>query len=289
MILSSCISENIQDNPFRLISLREIMEIINPSGLVGHGYNLMLYQSMPMVFQTFPRTFDVYSPVLPDGANPILTSLQVLESDCIGLGLIYTLPKVRRLIQWLQSESISYVELAAECKDIYERVNDELNTRFFFSIDSKYVPYYNDFTTAWAGVMGHFPSTLSDIEEASKCFALNRYTATVFHMMRVMEVGLRVLGASLKDPDLDPKTNPSWDRILRRCRAELSKSLQDRSPEWRSDEPFFSNASARLMAVKDAWRNPTMHVEQVYTEETSLDVFNHVQAFMRHLATKLHE
>ena len=43
------------------------------------------------------------------------------------------------------------------------------------------------------------------------------------------------------------------------------------------------------MAVKDAWRNPTMHVEITYTEEMALDVFRHVQAFMRHLATKLSE
>ena len=104
-----------------------------------------------------------------------------------------------------------------------------------------------------------------------------------------MEIGLRVLGDSLRDPRLNPKNNPTWERILQRCDEESSKPLGQRSAEWQADEPFFSGAAARLRAVKDAWRNPTMHVETNYTEEASLDVLNHAQAFMRHLATKLHE
>jgi hypothetical protein len=44
-----------------------------------------------------------------------------------------------------------------------------------------------------------------------------------------------------------------------------------------------------LRAVKDAWRNPTMHVRIAYDEEESRDVWNTVRVFMRHLATKLEE
>lgn len=107
--------------------------------------------------------------------------------------------------------------------------------------------------------------------------------------MRTMEVGLRALASTLNDPRLDPKRNPSWDSILRKCRDEGSKHLADRSPEWTVDEPFFSGAAAALTAVKDAWRNPTMHVEIHYDDEKSLSIWYCVRTFMRHLATKLHE
>ena len=105
--------------------------------------------------------------------------------------------------------------------------------------------------------------------------------------MRVMEVGLRALGASLDDPGLDPKTNPTWERILARGDKELQKPLSERSPEWQKDEEFFSAAHANLRAVKDAWRNPTMHVERRYDPEEAEDVWSVVKAFMRHLSQKL--
>jgi hypothetical protein len=126
-----------------------------------------------------------------------------------------------------------------------------------------------------------------DVEEAGKCYAAGRDTASVFHLMRIMEVGLRALGASLNDPRLDPKRNPSWDAILQKCSEELDKPLKDRSVEWRQDEEFYSYATANLRAVKNAWRNPTIHVERRYEPDEAEDVWNAVRAFMRHLSQKL--
>lgn len=77
-------------------------------------------------------------------------------------------------------------------------------------------------------------------------------TAAVFHLMRVMEVGLRALAAALNDPSMDPRTNPTWERILGRCDAELQKPRNQRSPAWAADDVFFSDAVANLRAVKDA-------------------------------------
>jgi hypothetical protein len=106
---------------------------------------------------------------------------------------------------------------------------------------------------------------------------------------RTLEIGLHALGKSLNDPGLDPKKNPTWESILRKCDDELKKPLAQRSQEWQKDDQFFSNATANLRAVKDGWRNPTMHVKIKYTEEEALDVFNAVKAFMGHLAKKLKE
>lgn len=138
-------------------------------------------------------------------------------------------------------------------------------------------------------VTAAFPSAARDIDEAGKCLALRRGTACVFHLMRVMEVGLRELGRSLNEPNLDPKRNPTWDRILSKCDDELRKKLADRCPEWQTDEPFYSTAAGHLHAVKNAWRNRTIHVEQHYDEEAAEEIFYAVRGFTRHLATKLRE
>ena len=71
-----------------------------------------------------------------------------------------------------------------------------------------------------------FPSASFDIEEAGKCLALDRSTATIFHLVRIIETGLRTLGKSLNDPSLDPIRNPTWETILRKCDEELKKPIR---------------------------------------------------------------
>src|SRR5580704_15527436 len=52
-------------------------------------------------------------------------------------------------------------------------------------------------------ILKKFDPARDDIEEAGKCLAYGRGTGCVFHLMRVMEVGLRALAASLNDSRLD--------------------------------------------------------------------------------------
>lgn len=108
-------------------------------------------------------------------------------------------------------------------------------------------------------------------------------------MMRVMEVCLRALGKSLNDPTIDPKRNPTWDAILRKGDEETAKRVKDRCPEWQADERFYAEATAILRAVKNAWRNPTMHVEINYDEERAFEIWASVKSLIAHLATKLRE
>jgi len=172
--------------------------------------------------------------------------------------------------------------------ELMNRLEDELGHQLFLQILPDKAPYYGGekFDPL---VTVSFPSSTLDVEDACKCYALGRNTACVFHLMRVMEVGLRALGKSLNDERLDPKRNPSWETILKRCDDELAKSIKDRSEDWKNSPEFFVDASANLRAVKNAWRNPTMHVEINYDEDRALEVLGAVNGFMRHISTKLKE
>jgi len=179
-----------------------------------------------------------------------------------------------------------FLKITAELRG---RIEDELSNILLLHVAPSRADLFGMIKPFGDTVAKQFPSIGVEIEEAAKCLALERNTACVFHLMRAMEVGLRSLGKALNDPTLDPARNPNWETILRRCDAELKKPLKDRSPEWSTDDEFFSAATANLRAVKDAWRNPSMHVGSIYDNERALDVFNAVKAFMRHLATKLCE
>jgi hypothetical protein len=212
--------------------------------------------------------------------------LWVLRPLLESADLQLSLDSFDRLVNLLRTHNPAIPTIREQVTELQVRVRDELSHIELWLItkeESRFLkinPFGED-------IPNKFDPARHDIEEAGKCLAYGRGTACVFHLMRVMEVGLRALAASLNDPRLDPRRNPSWDTILKKCDEELLKPMRDRAEEWREDDAFYSTASAQLHAVKDAWRNPTMHVERKYTTEEAEEVWNAVRAFMRHLSKKL--
>ncbi|MGA8026350.1 MAG: hypothetical protein WB992_04340 [Bryobacteraceae bacterium] len=240
--------------------------------------------------------------------SEILNALRKLSQACNSIGLRFSASYADELIASVESHlgwpvclntSLEELSKRNDRKDLTpqvfvneitilkKRIDDELRNVEFFSLEPGKSSFLNDPYLFGVNVFNRFPSATLDIEEAGKCLAFGRFTACVFHLMRVIEAGLRELGKSLNDPNLNPKTNPNWERILKRCDDELKKPYADRSPEWQKGPQFFADATANLRAVKDAWRNPSLHVEISYDEEKCSDVWNAVRAFMRHLAEGL--
>ena len=126
------------------------------------------------------------------------------------------------------------------------------------------------------------PSANEDIAEAGKCLALDRGTACVMHLNRVLESGLRSLASVLAIAEQN-----NWGIYLREIKSKLdilaTAGVKD------PNEIFYREAQVLLDAVRIAWRNPTMHIEKSYTVEKAEDIFTSVRTFMKHLATKLAE
>jgi hypothetical protein len=101
---------------------------------------------------------------------------------CRGFGLSVTSSKVDYFIRELESgNGIIYRDLVAKAKDITECLVIEANAKLLLYIDNGHASYYNNFHNGWEAVLTQYPSSTIDIEEASKCIAVNRYTASVFH------------------------------------------------------------------------------------------------------------
>jgi hypothetical protein len=227
---------------------------------------------------------DPNEPVRPTRRSAVKKLLS--DFNCDELGLKTSAVTIRRILRHLEEgKDITNAKLQELAKELQGRVNDELGMITVLSIEPDKDVLFESKIPFGEKVTASFPSTTYDIEEASKCLALNRGSASVFHLMRVMEFGLKALGKSLGDPTLEGKKN--WGTILSRCRAELKKPKAERAKIWAEDEQFCREAIVRLNAVKDAWRNPTMHVEQSYDSERAYDVWYCVKIFISHLATKL--
>ena len=66
----------------------------------------------------------------------------------------------------------------------------ELEATVFLPIDPSNARFYREPRRDWEEAIERFPEAISDIEEASKCYALGRYAASVYHSMQIIEIGL---------------------------------------------------------------------------------------------------
>ena len=112
--------------------------------------------------------------------------------------------------------------------------------------------------------------------EAGNCYATGRGTACVFHLMRIMEVGVQALGTRLGVPLADEK---NWQDIMNR----VNKAIGALPPKDATTIEL-SHVAANLYAVKLAWRNEVMHPNDKYTLEEARDLMGQVKLFMGQLA-----
>jgi hypothetical protein len=130
-----------------------------------------------------------------------------------------------------------------------------------------------------------------EIDEAGKCLAVGRGTASVFHLMRVMEVGVRAASACLGIADPVRRADRNWGAMLRKFKEDMDRRNKSKPPLWAvpSDSQFFDEIYVSLDAVRNVWRNPTMHVENKYTTEEAQHILVSVRGFLKKLATRCAE
>jgi hypothetical protein len=168
-------------------------------------------------------------------------------------------------------------------EQLWNNVALELDGRKFYGPLTKYAAYYEQPKLFGDEVFNKFPSANNDIFEAGTCLALERGTAAVMHLMRVVEVGLRAVGGTLGVGQQD-----NWGAYVREIDKALEakiKAAGKRSP----DQQFCAEVRVTFDGVRMAWRNRTMHVENNYSPERAEEILGSVRTLMRHLATKLAE
>jgi hypothetical protein len=171
-------------------------------------------------------------------------------------------------------------QLRVLINELRSRFNDEVSAVCLLCVTYGKRHYYQQADALFGtGVFNNFPTAADDIAEAGKCFALERATACVFHLMRVTEVGLKAAARELEIPYA-----PSWESYIKQIRVKVEEDWSKKTPQWKARESFFKELLGDLQAMKLAWRNPTMHIVRKYDEEDALNILNATKAFMQRLA-----
>ena len=207
-----------------------------------------------------------------------------VRDELTGMGLPASAAAWGRL-ETIIGEGESRLRLIGRIDHFSEVFHDELDGVLLYQVPAKHAALMKSDAPAFGeAVFDAFPSAIADIEGAGKCLALGRGTASVFHLMRVMEAGLRVIGRALGIPYA-----PSWESYLKQIEAKITAKHATKTPRWKRDEPFYRDLAGDLHIVKIVWRNPTMHIVRHYTPEEADEIYRSVQTVMKRLATHLKE
>ena len=213
--------------------------------------------------------------ITPKQAADLAGFMQQIAEHCAYFGLKTSAQLAKKLGQ--DCASMINREVAGKIGHLIETIRIEMEANRFYFMDSAEAGFYENPKLLGDAVAEKFPSLLSDIVEAGSCFASSRYTATVFHLMRVMELGVQKLGKTL---GVNLAEEKNWQNILN----EVNKAIKQLSPKD-AETVQLSQAAASLYSIKLAWRNEVMHPKASYTGEEAGNLIQQVRIFMQQLAT----
>jgi hypothetical protein len=204
----------------------------------------------------------------------------------LQLSIIYA----EHTLNWVRQEKRTYGEIQPRVGVLRDRIKDELSTRLLLSLSTTEADHFANFKKDWEKAIERFPEAFSDIEEARKCFALNRYSAAVFHSTQIVEYGLVELGKFLKVRD--PKSG--WAAVTNALSNVIRKDHRARTRFEKKNYAFLEQTHGTVEALKDAWRNKVSHAHgrlvlltTDFTPAVTEEILIAVRGFMRRLGEGL--
>jgi hypothetical protein len=216
---------------------------------------------------------------VPLSGDMIIEAIRLL---CASIGMTVSVKCADKIFA-LGEKGCTVKEFADALEQLNETITWEMEEKMFMFIPTSRSDRYGKEQAFGESVAQKFPSSSFDIKEAGNCFASASYTASVFHLMRVLESGLTAFAKLF--PNV-PTNKENWQQIIEKIESEI-RSLPQASikpPDWKEKQEQYSQVANNFMFFKDAWRNYTAHARGKYTEDEADSIYRNVRSFMQGLA-----
>jgi hypothetical protein len=207
---------------------------------------------------------------------------------CEAVGLRVTALQIKAVMDNIGGQTVfSNTQISQMVTGLGIALTAEMSTHLFMRVFPERAAYYEQDELFGPTVNANFGSAKRDIKSAGSCYAADRNTACVMHLMRILEVGLNALAKELNV--LFDRRN--WENVINDIEAEIKKITGPAwGPNWKQKLEFYSGAAKDFRYFKDAWRNHAMHHREHYEASEAKSILDHVKAFMVQLADGgLHE
>jgi len=210
----------------------------------------------------------------------------LIKADEYGLETVRD--RVERITMAARPPQIlSWSEIQRQMLALLEAFEDDTKFLYLYAYPKEKGKVLVRCAADWAATLKAFPTAKADIESAVDCYALGQYTACAYHLMRVLEHGLRAMATNVGRA-FDKQ---NWGNIIEEIESSIEAERNSLPRGVAKDErlTFLSAAAKEFFYFKDGWRNHTAHNRVTYDETMARGLIEHVRDFMNHLSTKLSE
>ncbi len=246
-----------------------------------------------MVLETMARAKGLFHPANDEetkklGRLQLGLAMTMLRANAANLPLSQTfLAGVDRLKKKAddQHEIYNVDDLSLLLTELEMNLRNELKSHLFLSLRNEFQTVYEK-PLDWYGehTGAAFQKAVGHMRDCGQCFALEQWTASVFHAMCVLEYGLanlyRRVGAKPKSLD--------WHHVINAIQGQIAalrnvgKAL---SPLRKRRLDAYDEAAVQFRHFKNAWRNHVNHGRERYNEAEAKEICDAVRSFMKHLAS----
>jgi hypothetical protein len=202
-----------------------------------------------------------------------------------------SLDRLDRIVAYAADPDCHIDDLADKINTLMEVLEDELTRKIILYIPYDDMKCYANPERWFPETLISFPSVTYDATEACKCFALERYTACVYHSMSVLQIGLYALADDVGITLKFPIGLAEWGDIIRKIQEKIDPyATLPRGDSMRERyDNLYAGAASHFRYLKDGWRNHVAHMREVYDRDKASTALTHVRDFMESLSTRLHE
>jgi len=184
--------------------------------------------------------------------------------------------------------------IRSEVTHVADAIRDELRKRSFFMVVPERQKYAENPNYIGKDVLDAFPSVLHEANEAGNCLAADCNSAAVFHLMRIVEWGLRALcvhmglrKAKRKKGKYVSISYVDWETMLNQLQPLVDNKIEKmrRGKTKQAAQEFYYPALQDIRAIRDAWRNHLMHTRAIYSDAEAEAICAHVKRLMSALST----
>jgi hypothetical protein len=224
----------------------------------------------------------------------IADKLEGLSRHCEYLPV--TSVKVGRVLAWLRApkvarEIISGKMVGHHLSAIQEVLVDELSTKLFFHVPHERKQQFEEPLKGWEVIVDKFPESIRDVEEMNKCFALSRYTASIFHALQVAEWGAIYVGQFIGVDD----HKLGWGATTKGLGDIIAGGWGKAEQRFKNKFKFLEQINRELNTMVFAWRHKVDHAANRlaimpnadFTPDVAEHIIQSVKVFMSRLTEEI--
>lgn len=277
--------------PFRDRKLISLLKMIKVFALEAAN-TLSLVSILEMEARDRIQDHGPTSKLTKDEALETIKSLDSVMDFCKRFDLEKSLARAEQFTRKISGISLLNVVIEAELDGLETSVLEELSNRFCAFIPPEMVKFFEQKSLFGNDVYDAFEDAREEIKDAGNCLASGLNTAAVFHLMRVVELGLRELAVKLKAKTLVKKLKQTkipielgtWEEVIHTLESTLDTVRKlPRGPVREKRIETCSELLKEFRSIKDLFRNKVMHTRVAYDAKQAESAFNHVRNFMQKL------